>query len=68
MMKDYGSDPLGKGRFKMVPSGDVVDMTERNRRLPPVDMGNRLDTLIGSKTVMQVNAMQGGKIMVNGCS
>lgn len=30
---DYGSDPLGDGVFKMVPSGDVVDLAERNRRL-----------------------------------
>lgn len=30
---DYGSDPLGDGMFRMVPSGDIVDYTERNRRL-----------------------------------
>lgn len=30
---DYGADPLGDGTFRMVPSGDVVDGTERNRRL-----------------------------------
>lgn len=30
---DYGSDPLGDGTFKMVPSGDIVDLTERNKRL-----------------------------------
>jgi len=30
---DYGSDPLGNGRFRMVPSGDIVDFAERNRRL-----------------------------------
>lgn len=30
---DYGADPLGDGRFRMVPSGDVVDMAEHNRRL-----------------------------------
>lgn len=30
---DYGADPLGDGRFRMVPSGDVVDLAERNRRL-----------------------------------
>jgi len=30
---DYGSDPLGDGKFRMVPSGDVVDREERNRRL-----------------------------------
>ncbi len=30
---DYGADPFGNGMFKMVPSGDVVDLAERNRRL-----------------------------------
>lgn len=31
---DYGADPLGDGTFRMVPSGDIVDFAERNRRLP----------------------------------
>jgi len=30
---DYGCDPLGNGKFKMIPSGDIVDLDERNRRL-----------------------------------
>lgn len=30
---DHGADPLGNGKFRMVPSGDVVDLEERNRRL-----------------------------------
>lgn len=30
---DYGADPIGDGKFRMVPSGDVVDMAERNKRL-----------------------------------
>lgn len=30
---DYGADPVGDGTFRMVPSGDIVDFTERNRRL-----------------------------------
>ncbi len=30
---DYGSDPLGNGMFRMVPSGDIVGWEERNRRL-----------------------------------
>ena len=30
---DYGADPLGDGTFRMVPSGDVVGLDERNRRL-----------------------------------
>jgi len=35
--KDYGCDPIGDGTFKMVPSGDVVDFEERNRRLIILD-------------------------------
>lgn len=31
--KDYGADPIGDGTFRMVPSGDIVDLAERNRRL-----------------------------------
>jgi mannose-6-phosphate isomerase-like protein (cupin superfamily) len=34
---DYGSDPLGGGKFKMIPSGDIVDLAERNRRLASKD-------------------------------
>ena len=30
---DYGADPLGDGKFKMVPSGDIVDYEERVKRL-----------------------------------
>ena len=30
---DYGADPLGDGAFRMVPSGDIVDRVERDRRL-----------------------------------
>jgi hypothetical protein len=29
---DYGADPIGNGMFRMVPSGDIVDLAERNRR------------------------------------
>lgn len=31
--RDSGADPLGDGKFRMVPSGDVVDFEERNKRL-----------------------------------
>ena len=61
-MKDYGADPLGDGRFRMVPSGDIVDFEERCRRLPGPNMENRIDTLIGAKTADQVERMQGGKL------
>lgn len=30
---DYGATSLGDGSFRMVPSGDIVDFEERNRRL-----------------------------------
>lgn len=30
---DYGCDPLPCGKFRMVPSGDVVDEIEKERRL-----------------------------------
>ncbi len=30
---DYGCDPLGGGKFKMVPSGDIVDLEEMRKRL-----------------------------------
>jgi len=30
---DYGADPLENGMHKMVPSGDVVTLEERRRRL-----------------------------------
>lgn len=30
---DYGCDPLPGGKFRMVPSGDVVDADEKERRL-----------------------------------
>lgn len=33
---DHGADPLGDGTFRMVPSGDVVDAAERDRRLSGV--------------------------------
>ena len=36
-MKDYGCDPLPDGKFRMVPSGDIVDLEERNRRLSKVE-------------------------------
>ena len=30
---DYGADPLDDDTFRMVPSGDIVDACERDRRL-----------------------------------
>lgn len=31
--KDHGADPIGNGQFRMVPSGDIVNLEERNKRL-----------------------------------
>ena len=31
--KDYGADPIGDGTFRMIPSGDIVNLAERTRRL-----------------------------------
>jgi len=30
---DYGADPVGDGTHRMVPSGDIVTLEERIRRL-----------------------------------
>lgn len=30
---DYGCDPVGDGTFRMIPSGDIVDRAERDKRL-----------------------------------
>lgn len=34
---DYGSDPVGDGTFRMVPSGDIVGYEERCARLTKVE-------------------------------
>jgi hypothetical protein len=59
--EDYGADPLGNGRFEMVPSGDIVDREERDRRLP---MGEapRNDCL--GLSWEQIGLMQGSKTPV----
>lgn len=42
--KDYGADPLPDGKFRMVPSGDIVDFKERERRLRALTpQGDRTD-------------------------
>lgn len=61
-MQDYGSDPLGGGKFKMVPSGDIVDKEERDKRVKPVSMHERRPALIGAYNDIQVQMMQGGKL------
>ncbi len=36
---DYGATPLGDGTHRMVPSGDIVDLAERIRRLAYLHAG-----------------------------
>lgn len=36
---DFGADPIGDGMYRMAPSGDVVDASERDRRLSAVRGG-----------------------------
>jgi hypothetical protein len=33
---EYGTDPMGDGTVRMVPSGDVVTIEEADRRLAPM--------------------------------
>lgn len=58
-MKDYGADPIGNGMFKMIPSGDIVTMEEKNKRLPlkPKPPNDCCGLSWG-----QIEAMQGGKL------
>ena len=30
--RDYGCQPISVNKFRMIPSGDIVDIKERNRR------------------------------------
>ncbi len=46
-MRDYGFNPLGNGKYKMIPSGDIVDAVERDKRIPRPDMSERHDVLPG---------------------
>jgi len=39
--QDYGADPMGDDTFRMVPSGDIVDFAERNKRLERFSRGKR---------------------------
>lgn len=43
---DYGADPLGEidgeFRWRMHPSGDIVNAAERERRLKPLNKGRRI--------------------------
>ena len=59
-MKDYGSDPIGNGMFRMVPSGDIVNREERDKRLPKKSMAP-LNGAFGM-TWDELEKRQGGKL------
>jgi hypothetical protein len=61
-MTDYGADPLGDGKFKMIPSGDIVDSDEKNRRLPR-KQSPKNDCL--GLSWDKIEQMQGGKLKRN---
>ena len=61
--KDYGYDPIGDGKYRMVPSGDIVDAADRDRRLPRKrDVRN--DCL--GMSWDEIEARQGGKLNRDG--
>lgn len=61
MNSDHGADPLGDGRWRLVPSGEIVDREgynawKRSRR----DIGARNE--IFGLSWKQLEAKQGGKL------
>jgi len=56
---DYGSDPLGDGKFKMVPSGDIVNREERDARLKRKERP-KADCL--GMTWDEIESKQGGRL------
>ena len=57
---DHGADPIGGGKFRMIPSGDIVDREERDRRLPPRSM-DPINGVFG-RTWEEIERMQGGRL------
>ena len=62
MIEDYGCDPIGNGKFKMVPSGDIVDFQERNKRLERFKRRPAPKNEIFGMSWDQLEEMQGGKL------
>ena len=58
---DHGSDPLGNGTFRMVPSGDIVDSAERDRRLSYRKTTEAKNDCLGLSWE-QIEHMQGSKL------
>ena len=61
LVKDYGSDPLGDGKFKMVPSGDIVTREERDKRMAMMGRHHVKNDCLGMSWE-QIEAKQGGKL------
>ena len=58
--EDYGSDPIGDGMFKMTPSGDVVDLEERNKRCSRDKRPEMKNDCLGLSW-NEIERIQGGK-------
>jgi len=58
---DYGADPIGEGKFKMIPSGDIVTKDERDKRMSPHRRKNISNDCLGLSW-NQIETMQGGKL------
>ena len=60
MEKDYGCDPMGNGKFKMIPSGDIVDKVGREKRLPRNN--NPIPAGVFGRSWDEIERIQGGKL------
>ena len=60
-LADYGADPIGGGKFKMAPSGDIVTKEERDKRMAPHRRMEIKNDCLGLSW-NQIESMQGGKI------
>jgi hypothetical protein len=59
--KDYGADPMGNGKFKMIPSGEIVTREEREKRLEQYKRRHVKNDCLGMSWE-QIEAKQGGKL------
>jgi hypothetical protein len=63
MQTDYGSDPLGNGKWKLIPSGEIVDrdgLKAWQQSRPKRDVQN--DCL--GLSWRQIEQKQGGKLKI----
>lgn len=59
-MNDHGADPVGDGTFRMVPSGEVVSLEERNKRL--ANKRQTVSNQILGMSWAELERKQGGKL------